>query len=205
MVPTGSGLAGVFHVGGIPSDRLIHPTSIILHWWGAVANSDIYALIGSLNGQTGYYEPTLTKAQYLYNQAHGVGGHHLGVQFAVTRDGRMWQLTPAGNSYAAHAACGNGWAVGIEIEGRGPTDLHSDPVQLAAVVRLTGELMRMFGIPLDGPIAANGLSGVGVHSHKQVDLHCYFADGSFAGVGKVDVDDAYLAEVKAALAQEGFH
>jgi hypothetical protein len=202
--PPADGLAGVIHVGGISSDHVIRPTAIILHWWGAVANSDIYSLIDSLNGQTGYYEPWLTKSQYLYNEANGIDGHHLGVQFAVTRDGRMWQLTPYANSYAAHAACGNGWAVGIEIEGRGPADLHSDPTQFASVVRLTGELMKMFGIPLDGPIAANGLSGTGVHSHKQVDLHCYFADGSFAGVGKVDVDDAYLAEVKAALANEGF-
>jgi hypothetical protein len=197
--------SGVIAVGGIPSDHLIRPTAIILHWWGSVDGSNINGLINGLLGQTGYYEPWLTKAQYLYNESHGIDGHPLGVQFAVTADGKMWQLTPDANSYAAHAACANSWAVGIEIEGRGAADLHNDPTQFASVVKLTGELMTLFGIPLNGPIAANGLSGVGVHSHKQVDLHCYFADGSFAGVGKIDVDDAYLADVKAALAARGFH
>ena len=178
---------------------------MILHWWGAVTGSDIYSLIGALNSEVGYYEPWLTKAQYLYNQSNGIDGHHLGVQFAVTQDGKMWELTPYANSWAAHAACGNGWAVGIEIEGRGPADLHGDQVQFASVVKLVGELLRMFHIPLNGGVAANGLSGSGVLSHKEVDAHCYFADGSFAGEGKIDVDDAYLADVKAALASHGFH
>jgi hypothetical protein len=63
------------------------------------------------------------------------------------------------------------------------------------------DLMQKYDIPLDGPLAADGRSGSGVHSHKEVDANCQFADGSYAGQGKDDVDDEYLATVKQAVRQ----
>lgn len=188
---------------GIPSDHTIRPTAIVLHWWGSTSNGDVRALVNGLRGQTGYYDPNITKAQYDFNVAHQVNGHPLGVQVGITRGGGVYQLTPQLNSYAAHAACANPWAVGIEIEASGPADLRSDPAQFEAVVNTTADLMRRYAIPLDGVLAPDGRSGTGVHSHKQVDVNCKFADGVYAGQGKDDVDDEYLAMVKAAITSRG--
>ncbi len=188
---------------GIASDRTIQPTAIVLHWWGYTADSDIRSLVDVLKGQVGYYDPNITRAQYDWNVAHGVGGHTLGVQVGITRDGAVHQLTPLLNSYAAHAACADDWAIGIEIEASGPADLDSDPAQFESVVRTTADLMARFHIPLDGLLAPDGRSGVGVHSHKEVDVNCRFADGVSAAVGKPDVDDQYLAFVKGAIRQRG--
>ncbi len=188
---------------GIPSARTIRPTAIVLHWWGYNAGGDIRSLVDALRGQTGYYDPNITKAQYDLNVAHGVNGHSLGVQVGITHGGGTFQLTPQLDSYAAHAACANDWSVGIEIEGAGPSDLYGDAAQFEAVVTATADLMHRFGIPLDGGLAADGRSGVGVHSHKEVDVNCKFADGVYAGAGKIDVNDEYLAFVKAAIRQRG--
>lgn len=189
----------VTHVGGIPSSTRIRPTAIVLHWWASVSDSNIDALISTLRGQISYYDPTITRAQYDENMRRGVGGHELGVQFGVTQDGRAYQLTPWPDSYAAHAACANRWAIGIEIEGRGASDLASHPAQKEAVVRLVRALMRRYSIPVDGPLDPAGNWGVGVHSHKEVDARCRFADGTPSGGGKIDVDDAYLASVRQRL------
>jgi hypothetical protein len=188
---------------GIPSDRVIQPTVIILHWWGFAGTGGIRPLVDVLKGQTGYYEPNLTKAEVEFNAANMINGHHLGVQVGILKDGEAYQLTPRLDSYAAHSACGNGYAIGIEIEASGADDLRGNPAQFDSVVTITADLMRRYHIPLDGPLAADGLSGVGVHSHKEVDLNCKYADGSYAGAGKDDVDDEYLAFVKAVIRQRG--
>lgn len=190
-------------VGGIPSVSRIRPTAIVLHWWASTSGSRISALVAALRGQIGYYDPAITKARYYENMRTRTGGHELGVQFGVTQDGRAYQLTPWPDSYAAHAACANRWAIGIEIEGRGAADLASHPVQQDAVVRLVRALMARYSIPVDGPLDPGGNAGVGVHSHKQVDALCKFADGSSTHGGKIDVDDAYLAAVKAQLGGAG--
>lgn len=188
---------------GIASNRTIRPTAIVLHWWGYTAGGNIRSLVDVLKGQTSYYDPNITKAQYDYNVAHGVNGHSLGVQVGITRGGGVYQLTPQLDSYAAHAACANDWAVGVEIEAAGPADLRSDPAQFEAVVNTTADLMRRFAIPLNGLLAPDGRSGIGVHSHKEVDVNCQFADGVHSGNGKPDVDDDYLALVKATIRNRG--
>lgn len=165
--------------------KTIKPTALILHWWGGGGGID--SLISTLNTRK------------------------LSVQIATTADGKVYQLTPQLNSFAEHAKCANDWAIGNEIEGGvnfGPDpggsgktvalDLAGNNVQFQAVVKITGQLMKQFNIPLEGEIAQNGSTGVGVHSHKEVDTFC--SNGS----GKADVDDVYLKRVKDELRKQGF-
>ena len=195
----------VYHLAqpGVSSDHLIQPTAIVLHWWGYDGGNDIQSLVNGLVGQVGYYDQSITKAQYEANVASGQHGHTLGVQVGILDDGTVYQLTPRLNSYAAHAACANPWAIGIEIEASGPTDLRAHSAQFQSVVDTVADLMARFHIPLDGPLAADGRSGSGVHSHKEIDVNCTFADGAYAGQGKSDVDDGYLAMVKDDLRKRG--
>lgn len=166
--------AGIQVISALPSYGDITPTVVVLHWWGGLAGSDgINNLINTLRSR------------------------NLSVQLGITRDGKVYQLTPKLNSLAYHAICANSYSIGIEIEGRGPEDLANDQIQFDAVVKTTGTLMQTFKIPLDGPIASNSSSGVGVHSHKEIDAKCP------SGSGKDDVDDLYLSRVKQALQQQG--
>jgi hypothetical protein len=121
----------------------------------------------------------------------------------ITHGGGVYQLTPNLNSYAAHAACGNPYSIGIEIEGYDGVELRTDAAEFDAVVRTTADLMQRYHIPLDGPLAADGNSGVGAHSQKEIDSNCKYADGQYAGAGKDDVDDQYLALVKYEIRRRG--
>lgn len=154
----------------------ITPTAVVLHWWAGTGGID--ALISVL-------------------QSRG-----LSVQLGTTVDGKVYQLTPQLNSRGAHASCANGWSIGNEIEGgvsfgpdplgsgqRVALDLATNDAQFKAVVDSTWQLMKQFNIPIDGPIASDGSSGVGVHSHKETSAAC-------GSGGKQDVDDVYLKRVK---------
>jgi hypothetical protein len=120
----------------------------------------------------------------------------------------VYQLTPELHSRASHAKCANSWAIGNEIEGGvkfGPDpagsgkqvalDLANNATQFQSVVNVTMQLMAKYNIPLDGPLASDGSTGVGVHSHKEVDVNCSGANG------KIDVDDVYLKRVKDEIAK----
>lgn len=146
----------------------IQPTAIILHWWGGRGGID--SLVNTLNSRG------------------------LSVQVGITQDGKIYQLTPQLNSYAQHAKCVNKYAIGIEIEGTGATDLDGNTQQYEAVVRAVKSLMQQYNIPADGPIQSPSSAGViGIHSHKEVDAKCP------GGSGKDDVHDEYLRKVRSAV------
>ncbi len=155
----------------------IHPTAIILHWWGGTSGGrGIDTLVDVLNSQ------------------------HASVQLGTLKNGHTYQLTDTLDTRAAHASCANSWAIGNEIEGGAngtSSDMINNASQFNAVVDTSAFLMRKYHIPLNGPIYPDGKGVTGVHSHKEVDAKCN-------RVGKVDVDDAYMNKVRAALRARGF-
>lgn len=180
-----AGQADVIQKVSFDNGRTITPTAIVLHWWGGTGGID--SLISTLQTR------------------------NLSVQIGTTADGKVYQLMPQLNSFGEHAKCANSWAIGNEIEGGasfGPDpggsgqqvalDLAGNDIQFQAVVKITGQLMKQFNIPLDGDIAPDGSSGTGVHSHKEVDKFCATPSG------KQDVDDVYLKRVKDELRKQGF-
>lgn len=123
------------------------------------------------------------------------------VQVGTLQDGRTYQLTDTFDVFAQHASCANISAIGNEIEGGGngtSADMINNTRQFNAVVDMTAFLMQKYKIPMNGPIYPDRNLVIGVHSHKEVDAKCP------RGVGKVDVDDAYMTKVRAALRARGF-
>jgi N-acetylmuramoyl-L-alanine amidase len=165
------------HFRANPTAR-IHPTGIVLHWWGGTSGGrGINALVDTLNR---------------------VGGS---VQLGTLQDGRTYQLTNRYDFFAQQAACANISTIGNEIEGGGngtSSDMINDVRQFNAVVDSTAYLMRKYNIPLNGPIYGDRNLVIGVHSHKEVDAKCP------RGNGKIDVDDPYMNKVRAALRARGF-
>lgn len=155
----------------------IHPSAIVLHWWGGRSGGrGINTLVDVLNSR------------------------RLSVQLGTLQNGKTYQLTDTLDTRAAHASCANSYAIGNEIEGGGngtSSDMINNAAQFNAVVDTTAFLMRKYHIPLNGPVLAGGRGVVGVHSHKEIDAMCN-------RTGKVDVDNAYMKKVRAALRARGF-
>lgn len=183
----------------------IRPTAIVIHWWGGTSGGrGVNSLVGTLNAAVSCYPYGVGSNCWL---AHPPGEpHHGSVQLATLQDGRTYQLTYTLDTRASHAACANDWAIGNEIEGgvNGTSaDMINNAVQFKAVVDTTALLMTKFHIPLNGPLSRDGKSGIGVHSHKEVDANCRLANGVPGGGGKVDVDDAYMQKLRNALRARG--
>jgi len=183
-----------------------HPTAIVIHWWGGTSGGEgIDSLVATLNAAVSCYPYGVGSTCWL---PHPLGEpHHGSVQLGTLQDGRTFQLTSTLDTRASHAACANDWAIGDEVEGGTDgtsADMINNAAEFQAVVRSTAYLMRRFHIPLDGPLSPDGKSGIGVHSHKEVDVNCKLADGSPGRGGKADVDDVYLRKLKDALRAEGF-
>jgi len=125
------------------------------------------------------------------------------VQFGVSWNGRIDQLTPRPNTFARHATCANDWAVGIEIAGSdggktGPY-IGNNQRQFKSVVALVKLLMKRYDISAVNVVGKGAHSGRGIVSHHQVDAVCTWKDGKRFGSGKTDVGDKYLRRVLAAV------
>lgn len=193
-------LGGPVHTNHIQqdwADKKIVPTAIILHWQANDGTKDAEGLAADLNSQATTFDPKLTS-----NQPHPKNGH-TGVQFGVSWNGRIDQLTPTPNTFARHATCANDWAVGIEIAGSdggktGPY-IGNNTRQFKSVVALVKLLMKRYHIPATNVVGKGAHSGRGIISHRQVDAVCTWKDGVHFGSGKTDVDPTYLNRVLKAV------
>lgn len=190
--PAAKSVINTDHIQQSWGGQKIKPTGIVLHWWGYENGSNIDAFATSLHQQRTKFDPRAkTQAQALAMANAGTSGQ-LAVQVAVSKNGVAYQLTPTLDTFARHAKCANKWAIGIEIEGAGP-NIINNKAQRAKVIAVVKELQAKFGIPTKGVVAADGKSGSGVLSHKQVDVEgCRWASGETMAEGKPDVDDNYL-------------
>lgn len=181
------------------ADRKIKPTAIILHWWGYENGSNIDTFAKSLHGVRTKFDPRANSKAQAEEMARAGTSGRLAVQVAVGKNGVAYQLTPTLDTFARHAKCANQWAVGVEIEGDGPSIINNK-AQRAKVIAVVKELQAKFDIPTKGVVAADGKSGSGVLSHKQVDVEgCRWPNGDTMAEGKPDVDDNYLDYVLAHL------
>lgn len=149
------------------SGSKITPKGIVLHWWASPEGHGIDFL-----------------AEVLRDRG-------LAVQFGVTADGKIYQMTANEDDLAGHAIGGNNTTFGIEIEGTdtdfgagGPT---RNPAKFEAVVSLVKYLVQKYNINTeDIEVVCNDAAGI--HPHKA------FNDCPDAN-SKVDIDDAYYNAV----------
>ncbi len=143
----------------------INPKGITLHWWGGEFGRGIKPLADILR-QRG-----------------------LSVQFGITSDGEVYQLTPRATDRASHATGGNSTTFGIEIEGApadfGKAGIEKYPEKFEAVVALVQHLKDKYNIPVKKTIDCDNISGIVAHK----DLN------KCSNTGKPDIDDYYFNEV----------
>lgn len=146
----------------------IDPKAIVLHWWGSNPKKGISPLANTLRGRG------------------------LSVQFGVTHDGEIWQLTKNETTLSSHATGGNSTSFGIEIEGGpsdfGPNGKKNNPKKFQAVSKLVAYLGNKYGIDLNKRDATCG-APKGLLSHKDLN-NCPRAET------KSDVDEDYFQDVK---------
>lgn len=148
------------------SGEKINPKGVTLHWWAGDGGIDVLA-------------STLRQRK-------------LGVQFGVTNEGKIYQLTPNEDDKVNHASGANTTTFGIEIEGtdvdfgsNGPT---ANPAKFNAVVQLVKYLSKKYNITTEsiGPESIVCGDVVGIHPHKAFNK---------CGNTKADIDDAYFDAV----------
>ncbi len=139
---------------------------VVLHWTAGPANSTVDQFINQIKS----------------NNACGDAG--CSVQFYVDGSGKVYQLVDKINTLTYHALGANSCCVGIEIGGRGESDLLNNPVQKQAVINLVAYLVRTFNIDSQPDLNAKR----GVMSHHQISSN-----------GKIDVGNAYYYEVMNAV------
>lgn len=129
----------------------VKPEGSTLHWWGFDADGDINTLRFVLKG----------------NSACGDTG--CSVQYAVTEDGKIYQMMASPLDYAYHAGVGNPTTIGVEIEGlpedfavKGP---NFNKKKFEAVVSLESMLVDRYNMPITGSVAADDITGI--HGHYE--------------------------------------
>jgi hypothetical protein len=150
----------------------ITPKGITLHWWGSQAGNGIDPLVAALRS----------------NPTCGIGG--CSVQFGITSDGEVYQLTPKPTSLAYHATGANSTTFGIEIEGApedfGQAGLDKYPKKLEAVIALVQYLKDTYHLEIAKNIDCGNVSGIVQH----LDMNkCPGASQ------KSDIDDVYFKAV----------
>lgn len=156
----------------IDTAKKIHPTCIVLHWWGEPINEQGVEYLASL----------LQKRK-------------LSVQYAVLANGEIYQLSPTPDTFCRHAKCANDSAIGIEIEGFDKDDLDNNQNQFESVIQLVRKLVNNYNMQTDLKVKEkeDQIRFFGIASHKLVDVYCSNANG------KDDVHDNYVERVKLAL------
>jgi hypothetical protein len=156
----------------------INPKGVTLHWWSFGGGID--ALVDGLRSN-----PTCS------------GG--CSVQFAITNNGEIYQMTADEKDLTYHAFGGNETTFGIEMEG-GPEDFGREgknkyPKKFEAAVFLVKYLKDKYGLQINGSTQCKNVAGI--HSHKQLN-HCQ-PSGIAA---KTDIDDFYYNEIIRAVRGE---
>ncbi len=151
------------------SQRIV-PTSIVLHWW------QVPSWFGGI--------------EYLIK---GLKRWKTSVQFAVTKEGDIYQLVSDPTVLCHHARGANNSSIGIEIQGLNSKSLDRNNIQFEAVVDLVKHLQNKYNIQTEFRVQLKPTPiFYGVTSHKQVDPYC----GKRLLWYKKDVHDEYLARVK---------
>ena len=154
----------------VDKNKRIEPTAIVLHWW------QVPSWFGGIN--------------YLLK---GLKRWKTSVQFAVTKDGSVYQLVSDPTVFCHHARGANNSSIGIEIQGLNSRSLDKNKVQFKAVVELVRYLQDKYSIQTDFKVEKEPeLRFYGVTSHKQVDPYC----GKRKLWYKRDVHDEYLERVR---------
>ncbi|HSX14478.1 MAG TPA: peptidoglycan recognition family protein [Candidatus Saccharimonadales bacterium] len=157
----------------VDSTKRIQPTAIVLHWW------QVPTWFGGIK----WFIFALKRKK-------------LSVQFAVTKDGEVYQLTESPDVWCRHARCANNSSIGIEIQGLGRRDLDENQLQFQAVVGLVKELCRQFIIdPKFRVEQGENTRFYGITSHKVVDKYC----SGKRRLPKRDVHDEYVTRLIEAL------
>jgi N-acetyl-anhydromuramyl-L-alanine amidase AmpD len=150
----------------VDASKKIKPTAIVLHWW------QVPTWLGGI------------KVLYL-----GLKRRKLSVQFAILKNGDIYQLVKDPTTYCHHARCANKSSIGIELQGLNAKDLDKQPDQFQAVVNLVTYLCSKYKIPTSFEFK-NGRF-YGISSHKVVDEYCH----SKRLRKKKDLHDEYLQRV----------
>jgi hypothetical protein len=157
----------------VDESQKIVPTSIVLHWW------QVPSWFGGID--------------YLVK---GLKRWKTSVQFAVTKEGHIYQLVPDPTVLCHHARGANKSSIGIEIQGLNARSLDKNKAQFEAVIDLVKYLQDKYDIQTGFKVKIKPeLRFYGVTSHKQVDPYC----GKRLLWYKRDVHDAYLEKVKSRL------
>lgn len=145
----------------------INPKGVVLHWTGSDKGDSVDEFIKGIQSNTACD-----------------GG--CSVQFYVDGTGKIYQLVDPINTLTAHAAGANSCCIGIEIAGRGESDLIDNASQKQSVVNLTAYLVSTFNMEVE----ADTLSLSGILSHHITP----------DGVGRnQDVGDIYHQQIVAAV------
>ena len=152
----------------VNSSNKIKPTAIVLHWWR------VPTWLGGIN--------------YLI---WGLRRRKLSVQFAVLKNGEIYQLVDDPTIYCRHAKCANESSIGIELQGFGAKDLARQLTQFQSTIKLVAYLCDKYKISVNFDIKNNPLRFYGITSHKNVDQYCQIK----RLLKKNDVNDEYLRRV----------
>lgn len=154
----------------VDESKKIIPTAIVLHWW------QVPIWFGGIN--------------YLIR---GLKRWKTSVQFAVMKDGTIYQLVKDPTTLCHHARKANDSSIGIEIQGLGARSLDKNQKQFEAVVELVKHLKNTYNIQTDFEVKKSPkLIFYGITSHKEVDPYC----GKRLLWHKRDVHDGYLNRVR---------
>jgi len=155
----------------------IRPTAIVLHWWQVPSR--------------------LSSIRWFLSALKRKG---LSVQFAVTKDGKIYQLVNSPDVKCAHARCANDSAIGIEIQGFGAKELDRQKEQFNAVAELVAKLCKDYKINPEFRVSNTSQQAIfyGVTSHKEVDKYCL----ARRFWPKRDVHDGYVQRIIESLKSE---
>ncbi len=154
----------------VDASKMIKPTAIVLHWW------QVPTWLGGI--------------KLLYVR---LKRRKLSVQFAVLKNGEIYQLVKDPAIYCHHARCANKSSIGIELQGFNAKDIDSQPNQFQATVDLVTFLCRKYKIRANFEFKNGRFYGIG--SHKNVDEYC----GSKRLRKKKDVHNEYLQRLVEAI------
>jgi N-acetyl-anhydromuramyl-L-alanine amidase AmpD len=128
----------------VDESQKIKPTAIVLHWW------QVPSWFGGIN--------------YLIK---GLKRWRTSVQFAITKDGKTYQLVSDPTILCHHARGANRSSLGIEIQGLNAKSLDRNIRQFEAVVELVKYLQDKYKIQTDFKVQEKPeLRFYGVTSHK---------------------------------------
>lgn len=144
----------------------ITPRGVVLHWTAGNPNATVDEFIEAIRSNSPLNNPTSKCPE-----------QGCAVQLYIDGSGNVYQLVENLATRTAHALGANECCIGIEIAGRGESDLVNNPVQLQAVIKTVAYLVQQYNIPLVNDFG----NQVGVLSHHQL------SPGE-----KTDVGDLYL-------------